>query len=385
MKKDYYELLGVGRDCDEKTLKAAFRKLAMQYHPDRNPGCKESEKKFKEIGEAYDILKDPQKRAAYDRFGHAAFEQGGSAGSGNPFHGFSGGFGGGFADIFEDMFGDILGGRQRRSAANSAVHGADLSYNLEISLEESYYGRTVEIPVSSAVSCEVCGGNGCQPGTKPKTCSSCGGRGVIRSTQGFFSIERPCPHCQGRGEKIETPCKRCHGHGRCEESRTLSVNVPRGIEEGMRIRLAGEGEAGLNGGRTGDLYIFVSIRQHEFFQRDGANLYCTVPITMTKAALGGELILTSLDGDKTVVKVPVGAQNGQQIRLKNKGMPLLRKKEYGDLYIELRIETPQNLTPKQKMLLEEFAQEEGEHNSPQSHGFLGKMRDFFDSLGKYTR
>ena len=374
-KIDYYEVLGVVRTCDEKELKTAFRKKAMQFHPDRNPGDAEAEKKFKEVGEAYEVLKDPQKRAAYDRFGHAAFENGGGG-----FSGFGGGGGGAgaFSDIFEDIFGEMMGGRSRRSGGRE--RGADLRYNMEITLEEAWSGKTAEISVPTAVSCEACSGTGAKPGSSPKPCATCSGSGRIRASQGFFSIERTCPTCQGRGEVISDPCESCHGQGRITRERSLSVNIPTGIEDGVRIRLAGEGEAGMRGGPAGDLYIFLSIKPHEFFQRDGADLFCRVPVSMTTAALGGQFEVTTLDGSKTRVKVPEGTQTGKQFRLKSKGMPVMRTSNFGDLYIQVAVETPQNLTKRQRELLGEFEKLSSEHNNPESTGFFARMKHFLDGL-----
>lgn len=374
MKADFYETLGVQRGADEKELKAAFRKLAMQFHPDRNPGDKACEHRFKEIGEAYETLKDPQKRAAYDRFGHAAFENGGM-GNG---HGFGGG---GFSDIFEDIFGEMMGGRQRRSSSGRE-RGADLRYNMEILLEEAYTGKTAQIRVPASISCAECSGTGAKPGTQPVICTMCAGHGKVRASQGFFSIERTCPQCQGRGQMIKDPCPKCAGQGRVTEERSLSVNIPAGIEDGTRIRLANEGEAGLRGGPPGDLYIFLSVKPHEFFQRDGADLYCKVPISMTTAALGGSFEVATLDGTQTRVKVPEGTQSGRQFRLKGKGMPVLRQPNIGDLYIQTVVETPQNLTKRQRELLEEFEQLSSKENSPQSSGFFARMKDFFESFGE---
>lgn len=374
MKADFYETLGVSRGADEKELKAAFRKLAMKFHPDRNPGDQTCEQKFKEINEAYECLKDPQKRAAYDRFGHAAFEQGGMNGA---THGFAAG---GFADIFEDIFGDMMGGRRRSSGGRE--RGADLRYNMEITLEEAYTGKTAQIRVPASVSCGECSGTGAKPGTQPVTCSMCHGHGKVRATQGFFSIERTCPQCQGRGQTIKDPCSKCSGEGRVTEERSLSVNIPAGIEDGTRIRLANEGEAGLRGGPPGDLYIFLSVKPHEFFQRDGADLYCKVPISMTTAALGGSFEVATLDGTQTRVKVPEGTQSGRQFRLRGKGMPVLRQPQVGDLYIQTVVETPQNLSRRQRELLEEFERLSSKENSPQSSGFFSRMKDFFESFGE---
>ncbi|HHZ10966.1 MAG TPA: molecular chaperone DnaJ [Rhizobiales bacterium] len=378
MKADFYEILGVSKGADDKELKAAFRKLAMQYHPDRNPGDAACEHKFKEINEAYETLKDPQKRAAYDRFGHAAFENGGMGGQGFGANGFSAG---GFADIFEDIFGDMMGGRRQRSSGGRE-RGADLRYNMEITLEEAFSGKTAQIRVPASVTCTECSGTGARPGTQPTTCNTCSGSGRVRATQGFFSIERTCPTCQGRGQIIKDPCQKCSGHGRVIEERSLSVNIPAGIDDGTRIRLAGEGEAGIRGGPPGDLYIFLSVKPHELFQRDGADLYCKVPISMTTAALGGSFEVTTLDGTQTRVKVPEGSQNGRQFRLKGKGMPVLRQPSVGDLYIQVSVETPQNLTRRQRELLEEFERLSSQENSPQSSGFFSRMKDFFESFGE---
>lgn len=373
-KADYYETLGVSRDVDEKALKSAFRKQAMKFHPDRNPGDTEAEARFKEIGEAYEALKDPQKRAAYDRFGHAAFENGG--GGAGPFGGFGAG---GVGDIFEDIFGEMMGGARRSSGGRS--RGADLRYNMEITLEEAYEGKTAEVEIPTSVTCETCDGDGAKPGTSPSTCSTCGGAGQVRASQGFFSIQRTCPACQGRGEVITDPCETCSGSGRTTERRTLSVNVPAGIEDGTRIRLAGEGEAGMRGGPSGDLYIFLSLKPHEFFQRDGADIYCRVPISMTTAALGGQFEVGTIEGGKTRVKIPEGTQNGKQFRLRSKGMPVMRSSQMGDMYIQVAVEVPSNLTRRQRELLEEFEELSGEHNSPESEGFFSRMKNLFEGLG----
>jgi molecular chaperone DnaJ len=375
-KADFYEILGVGRDADEKAVKAAFRKLAMQFHPDRNPGDHTAEIKFKEVNAAYECLKDPQKRAAYDRFGHAAFENGG----GGP-AGFSGDFAASMSDIFDNIFGDFMGGGRRGTSRSGRERGADLRYNMEITLEEAFAGKTAEIEVPTKVVCKTCAGSGARPGSAPKVCATCDGHGRIRAAQGFFSIERTCPTCHGRGEVISDPCPECSGVGRTTESRTLSVNIPAGIEDGTRIRLASEGEAGLRGGPSGDLYIFLSIRPHEFFQRDGADIFCRVPISMTTAALGGEFQVPTIDGGKTKVKVPEGAQTGKQFRLKGKGMPVLRSTRVGEMYIQVAVETPRNLTRKQRELLEEFEKASSAENNPDSAGFFTRVRDFFDKFG----
>ncbi len=374
-KADFYETLGVSKSADERELKSAFRKLAMKYHPDKNPDDQSAEQRFKEVNEAYETLKDPQKRAAYDQFGHAAFEQGGPGGFGGGF----GGGAGGFSDIFEDIFGEMMGGRARRSSGGRE-RGADLRYNMEISFEESYTGKTAQIRVPSSVQCDECSGSGAKPGSSPSTCGTCHGAGRVRASQGFFSVERTCPTCHGRGEIITDPCTKCSGQGKVTEERSLSVNIPAGIEDGTRIRLAGEGEAGSRGGPSGDLYIFLSVKPHEFFQRDGADLYCSVPISMTTAALGGQFDVVTLDGAKTRVKVPEGTQNGRQFRLRSKGMPVLRSAQKGDLYIQIAIETPQNLTKRQRELLQEFDELSSQHNNPESEGFFSKMRHFFEQL-----
>ena len=374
-KTDYYELLGVDRGSDEKELKSAFRKMAMKYHPDRNPNDPTAEIKFKEIGEAYEVLKDPQKRGAYDQYGHAAFEQGGPGGMG----GGAGFGGGGFSDIFEDLFGEMMGGRGRRSSGGRE-RGADLRYNMEITLEEAFEGKAAKISVPTAMSCETCTGSGSKPGSSPKTCTTCAGSGRVRAAQGFFSIERTCPQCQGKGEVISDPCGTCRGQGRVTKERSLEVNIPAGIEDGVRIRLGGEGEAGARGGPSGDLYIFISIKPHQFFQRDGADLYCRIPISMVTAALGGQFEVTTLDETKSRVKVPEGTQTGKQFRLKTKGMPVMRTSNFGDLYIQVVTETPQKLTKRQRELLEEFEELSSDQNHPESTGFFSKMKSLLDGL-----
>jgi molecular chaperone DnaJ len=371
-KPDFYQTLGVARGCDEKELKSAFRKLAMQYHPDRNNGDRAAELKFKEVNEAYECLKDPQKRAAYDRYGHQAFEQGGfGAAAGAGFSSFS--------DIFDEFFGGFAGAGRR----SGRERGSDLRYNLEITLEEAYSGRTVEVEVPTSVTCDVCTGTGSKPGTAPKTCPTCAGAGRVRASQGgFFHIERTCPTCHGRGEVVADPCQKCGGAGRVNQTRTLSVNIPAGIEDGTRIRLAGEGEAGLRGGPAGDLYIFLAIKPHAFFQRDGADIFCRVPVSVTTAALGGQFEVPTVDGGRTRVKVPEGAQTGRQFRLKGKGMPVLRSRQTGDMYVQIVVETPQNLSRRQRELLEEFERVSDEQNNPESAGFFSRVRDFFDALGE---
>ena len=373
-KRDYYEILGVTRTVTEIELKAAFRKQAMQHHPDRNHGDKEAEAKFKELNEAYQCLSDTQKRAAYDRFGHAAFD--GAGGMGGGFGG-GDGFSSSMADIFDDLFGDMMG---RRGGGRGAARerGSDLRYNMEITLEEAFNGKTATLKLPTSVACESCSGSGAKSGSKPRTCATCAGHGRVRAQQGFFAVERTCPTCHGRGEVIDNPCPACAGAGRVTRERTLSVNIPAGVEDGTRIRLAGEGEAGLRGGPTGDLYIFLAIKPHPFFQRDGADLFCRVPISMVKAALGGEISVRSVGGEEAKVKVPEGTQSGKQFKIKGKGMPVLRSRDFGDLYIQTTVETPQNLTRKQRELLAEFDKESSNKTHPESAGFFSKMKDFFD-------
>jgi len=373
-KADYYETLGVGREVGADDLKKAYRSAEMKLHPDRNPGDAEAEAKFKEVNEAYEVLKDDQKRAAYDRFGHAAFENGGQAGPG------AGGFdfASGFADIFDEMFGDRGGGRRGR---RSATRGADLRYNLEISLENAFRGRQVEVNVPTTIACDSCDGTGAEGGAQPTTCPTCQGMGKVRAQQGFFTIERTCGACQGQGQVIENPCRKCSGSGRMRKEKKLSVNVPAGVDEGTRIRLAGEGEAGFRGGPVGDLYIFLNIADHAFFQRDGAEIYCQVPIPMTIAALGGAIEVPVIDGSRAKVNIPEGTQSGQQFRLRGKGMSVLQSKQRGDMYIEALVETPVKLTKTQKDLLQEFDTAGGkEIHSPQSEGFFSKVKEFWEDL-----
>ena len=367
-KRDYYEVLGVARGASEADCKAAYRKLAMQHHPDRNPGDKDCEGRFKEINEAYDVLKDADKRAAYDRFGHAAFEQGAG---GQGAHGFSSDFGSAFSDIFEGIFG------MGRGRSSGRERGADLRFNMEITLEEAYAGKTAQVRLPTSVTCEACSGSGAKSGTKPKACSTCGGHGRVRHQQGFFTLERTCVSCQGRGQVIESPCPACAGAGRVTRERTLSVNIPPGVEDGTRIRLAGEGEAGARGGPAGDLYIFLSLGAHEMFQRDGADLHCWVPISMVTAALGGEFEVPAIDGGKARVKVPGGTQSGRRFRLSSKGMPVLRSKQTGDMYVQVMVETPQNLTKRQRELLAEFEKLSSQDTQPEATGFFAKVKEFF--------
>ena len=376
-KRCYYEALSIERTASDGDIKAAFRKQAMVCHPDRNPGDKEAEHRFKEINEAYEVLKDPDKRAAYDRFGHAAFEHG-TGGSGP---GFGADFGTTFSDLFEGIFG-MAGARGRSSGGRE--RGADLRYNMEISLNEAYAGKNAQIRIPTSVTCEACSGSGAKAGTKPKTCPMCGGAGRVRHAQGFFTLERTCPNCGGRGQSIDSPCASCAGSGRVTRERTLAVNIPAGVEDGTRIRLAGEGEAGVRGGPPGDLYIFLSIGAHPFFQREGADLYCRVPVSMVAAAMGGEFEVPTIDGGKTKVKIPEGTQSGRRFRLQGKGMPVLRARQSGDMYVQVVVETPQKLTKKQRELLAEFDRLSSTETHPESTGFLGKVKEFLDGLGART-
>jgi molecular chaperone DnaJ len=371
-KQDYYETLGVDRSANGDDLKSAYRKLAMRYHPDRNPGDKSAEAKFKEVGEAYAVLSDDQKRAAYNQFGHAAFEHGNGAGAGGGF-----GFSGGFADIFEEMFG-AMGGRRDAGGNRS---GSDLRYNLEISIEEAFKGKQTTVRVNTFAQCEPCAGSGAESGSRPATCRTCQGHGRVRAQQGFFTIERTCPTCQGAGTVIEKPCRSCGGQGRVRREKTLSVSVPSGVEDGTRIRLKGEGEVGLYGAPAGDLYIFISIAQHAIFQRDGANIYCRVPIPFTTAALGGAIEVPTVEGARTRVTVPSGTQSGHRFRLKGKGMTVIRSPARGDMYVHAVVETPVNLTKRQQELLREFEKEGDEHRTnPESAGFFARVKEFFEDL-----
>jgi len=375
-KQDFYDVLGVSRDADDKALKQAFRNLAKECHPDRNSGDDSAEHKFKQINEAYDTLKNAQTRAAYDQYGHAAFD--GSMGAGR---GFGQDFGSSMSDIFDDLFGEFTGG-QRSRGGFGRERGNDLRYNLEISLEDAYSGNTVEVRVPTSISCETCEGSGAKPGTSPSRCQSCNGQGKVRAQQGFFTIERTCPTCQGRGETITEPCETCHGAGRTNKERTLSVNIPSGVEDGTRIRITGEGEAGMRSGPSGDLYIFLDIQPHEFFQRDGADLFCSVPISMSTAALGGQIEVPTIDGGKARVKISEGAQTGSQYRLKAKGMTILRSKQIGDMYIQTTVETPRNLNKRQKELLREFEEISNEKTNPESSGFFSRVKELWDGLAE---
>ncbi|MEM9014197.1 MAG: molecular chaperone DnaJ [Pseudomonadota bacterium] len=379
----YYETLGVERGADAGAIKSAFRKRAMQYHPDRNKDNPEAEQKFKELGEAYEILSDDQKRAAYDRFGHAAFQNGGGA------NGFSQGFGGAgagaFSDIFEDIFGEFMGGRGQRRAGPG--RGADLKYVLDLELEDAFNGKKTEIKVPGSVACERCEGSGAKPGAGPTHCGMCQGAGRVRVQQGFFTIERTCPECNGEGKVISDPCTDCGGQGRVRRERTLSIDVPAGIENGTRIRLSGEGEAGPRGGPEGDLYVFCNVAEHDLFERDGADLYCMMPIPMTTAALGGEFETPTIDGGRVKISVPEGSQTGKRFRVRQKGMTQLDQsgrgdiRRRGDMYVEVQVETPTSLNAEQKDLLRQFCEAGGgEDACPQSKNFFDRAKTFWENV-----
>ena len=378
-KRDYYDVLGAAKGSSADDLKKAYRSKAKELHPDRNSANPNAEAQFKEINEAYEVLKDADKKAAYDRFGHAAFEGGiGNRGGGGAGQG---DFASAFSDVFEDLFGDFMGGRGGGGGRGQsrAQRGSDLRYNLRVSLEESFKGVQKSISVPTSVACDTCRGSGAEGGAEPVTCPTCSGMGKVRAQQGFFTVERTCPTCNGAGQIVKNPCKACHGAGRVEKDRALSVNIPAGVETGTRIRLAGEGEAGMRGGPSGDLYIFIEVREHPIFQRDGVNLFCRIPISLGTAALGGEVEVPTIDGGKSRVKVPPGAQTGKQMRLRAKGMPALRGGGAGDMLIELAVETPVNLTSRQKDLLREFEQLSAENN-PEGSSFFTKVKGFWDGM-----
>lgn len=380
-KRDYYEVLGVSKGASADEIKKGYRKKAKELHPDRNSDNPNAEAQFKEANEAYDVLKDAEKKAAYDRFGHAAFE-GGMGGGGRPGGGFQGqgDFASAFSDVFDDLFGDFMGGsRGGQGGRKRAARGADLRYNLRVTLEEAFEGLQKKIQVPTAISCDGCDGSGAESGAEPTTCPTCSGMGKVRAQQGFFTVERTCPTCSGVGQIIKNPCKKCNGQGRVEKSRSLSVNIPAGVETGTRIRLSGEGEAGVRGGPAGDLYIFVEVAAHKIFERDGINLFCRVPVSMTSAALGGDIEVPTIDGGRSRVKIPSGSQSGRQMRLRGKGMPSLRGGGSGDMFIELAVETPVNLTGRQKELLKEFA-DLSEDNNPESKSFFSSVKSFWDSM-----
>ncbi len=366
---DFYELLEVERTADDKTIKSSYRRLAMRYHPDKNPGCKDSEARFKAISQAYDCLKDPQKRAAYDRFGHEAFQNGGMGGQGG-----NGNFND-FGDIFESIFGSAFGGGRQQ-----ARRGADLRYDMEVSLDEAYHGKQAEIRIEVSQSCEPCAGQGAEPGTGTRRCTLCGGHGKVRAQQGFFMVERTCPTCHGRGEVIEKPCRACGGEGRVDQPQTLEVNVPPGVDTGTRIRLSGKGEAGPFGSPPGDLYIFIHVRRHNVFEREGTTLITRVPISFTTAALGGEIDIPGLDGSRHSIEIPAGIQSGKQLRKRGGGMPVLQGRGHGDMVIEIAVETPTKLSARQKELLRELQATETGDECPQSKGFLDRLKGAWSDL-----
>ena len=377
-KQDYYATLGVAREASGDDLKKAYRKLAMQFHPDRNPGDKQAESKFKEVNEAYDVLKDEQKRAAYDRYGHAAFENGGAGAGGFDF----GGGGGGIGDIFEQMFGDFMGGQRRGGNGRGPRAGNDIRTSAEISLSEAFSGVKASLRVPTRVSCEACSGTGSEKGAAgSETCATCQGAGKVRAQQGFFLIERTCPTCGGSGRVIRNPCRICAGAGTVQRERALQVQIPAGVEDGTRIRVAGEGEAGGPGAPPGDLYVHVAIKPHPIFQRDGATVFCRVPLRFTQAALGADVEVPTIDGSMTRVKIPAGTQTGDQFRLRTKGFSVLRSAQRGDMLIQVQVETPQNLTRKQRELLEEFEAEANGRGSPEHEGFFAKAKEFFQGRG----
>lgn len=374
-KRDYYETLGISKGAAADEIKKAYRRKAKELHPDRNSDNPDAESQFKEVNEAYDVLKDADKKAAYDRFGHAAFE-GGMGGGPRPGGG-QGDFASAFSDVFDDLFGDFMGGG--RGGGRRAARGSDLRYNMRIDLEEAYEGSAKTINVPTSVSCGSCSGTGAEGGSEPTTCPTCSGMGKVRAQQGFFTVERTCPTCSGTGQIIQNPCRVCGGQGRVEKDRALSVNIPAGVETGTRIRLAGEGEAGMRGGPSGDLYIFIEVADHAIFQRDGTELYCRVPVSMTSAAMGGDIEVPTIDGGRSRVKIPAGSQSGRQMRLRGKGMPALRGGGIGDMFIELAVETPVNLTSRQKELLREF-EELSEENNPESSSFINSVRNFWEKM-----
>jgi len=375
-KRDYYELLGLSKGASADEIKKAYRAKAKELHPDRNADNPNAEAQFKEVNEAYDVLKDADKKAAYDRFGHAAFE-GGMGGGGRP--GGQGDFTSAFSDVFDDLFGDFMGGGRRSGGRNRATRGSDLRYNLRVSLEEAYTGLQKSIKVPTSVQCGSCNGTGAETGSEPTTCPVCSGMGKGRATQGLFTVERTCPTCSGLGQMIKNPCRSCSGAGRVEKDRSLSVNVPAGVETGTRIRLSGEGEAGMRGGPAGDLYIFIELEEHKIFSRDGYNRFCRVPVSMSSAALGGDIEVPSIDGGRSRVKIPQGSQSGRQMRLRGKGMPAIKSSHSGDMFIELAVETPVNLTSRQKELLREF-EKLSEDNNPESTSFFSSVKSFWDTM-----
>ena len=374
-KRDYYDVLGVKKSANPEELKSAYRKLAVKYHPDKNPGDRSAEDKFKEASEAYGVLSDKSKKENYDNFGHAAFENGGGQ---SGFGGFSGFSGADFSDIFEDFFGDFGGGRRSSRRSSSNNRGSDLRYDLSISLEEAYSGKKQNIQFTTSEKCNTCKGNGSKPGSSPDRCTYCGGNGRVRSNQGFFTVQQTCPQCSGYGEMIGTPCSICSGNGKTQANENVTVKIPKGVDDGTRIRLSGKGEAGSKGGSSGDLYLFISIDNHNIFKRSDENLYYELPISFSDAALGTSVEVPSIDGGKSKIKIPAGTQHGKQFRLKGKGMPLMRNKDYGDLYIQAITEVPVSLTKEQKSLLEQFKKLEDSKSNP-------IMKDFFEKAKRFWK
>ncbi len=381
-KRCYYEVLGVARTVSGDQLKSAYRKLAMECHPDRNGGDPQAETRFKEVSEAYDVLRDDQRRAAYDRFGHAAFENGGGRGGSGGRGGFD--FSSAFTDVFDDLFGEFMGRGRQGGGGQRAQRGQDMRYDLELTLDDAFIGKDATLKVPTAIACEACTGTGAEKGSQPVTCTTCSGHGKVRASQGFFTIERACPTCGGAGRTIKNPCKACHGHGRVQKERTLSVKIPRGVEDGQRIRLAGEGDAGMYGGPNGDLYVFLTITPHAIFKREGNDLFCRVPVSFTTAALGGSVEVPTIDGGKTEVKLPEGTQTARQFRVRHKGMPGLRGEALGDLYVECVVETPVRLTKKQKELLRQFDEAATESNQPETSGFFARVKEFWNGAAEKT-
>ncbi|MEP5153760.1 molecular chaperone DnaJ [Planktotalea sp.] len=378
-KRDYYEVLGVSKGASADEIKKGYRKKAKELHPDRNADNPKAEEQFKEANEAHEVLKDAEKKAAYDRYGHAAFEGGMGGGGGRPGGG-QGDFSSAFSDVFDDLFGDFMGGQRGGGGGrNRAARGSDLRFNMRVSLEDAFSGMQKTINVPTAVNCSGCDGTGADGGAEPTNCPTCSGMGKVRAQQGFFTVERTCPTCSGMGQIIKNPCGSCGGQGRVEKERSLSVNIPAGVETGTRIRLGGEGEAGMRGGPAGDLYIFIEVAKHKLFEREGTNLFCNVPVSMSAAALGGDIEVPTIDGGRSRVKIPAGSQSGRQMRLRSKGMPALRGGGSGDMFIELAVETPVNLTSRQKELLREF-EELSEDNNPESKSFFSSVKSFWDGM-----